>query len=256
EYLKEFLPDYMMPSLFIFLERIPLTDLGKADRHALPAPTWERVEEVPFVAPATPAEQTLVNIWKEVLGVERVSRHDNFFDLGGDSILSMQIVARANHAGVRIIPRQVFQHQTIAELAAVADTTAEIVAEQGTVTGPVPLTPIQHWFFEQRLPEPAHWNQAIWLESRRGLEPARLKKAAATLQEHHDALRLRFSRQEMGGWQQINSADVVEDVFSHLDLAGLPPAAQAQRLDAEVARLQQSLDLTQGPLLRVALFNF
>jgi len=93
----------------------------------------------------------LAEIWAEVLRVEQVG-HDNFFELGGDSILSIQIVAKANKAGLQLTPKQLFAHQTIAELAAMAGTIRTIQAEQGLVTGTLPLTPIQQWFFEQNHP--------------------------------------------------------------------------------------------------------
>src|SRR6185369_16228380 len=106
----------------------------------------------------TPAERTLAQIWCDVLGLRRVGMSENFFELGGDSILSIQVVARANKAGLRISPRQLFQHQSIVELAAVAGSAqAAEPVDQGVVTGDVLLTPIQRWFFEQQLPEPHHW---------------------------------------------------------------------------------------------------
>ena len=151
---------------------MPLTPNGKVDRRALPAPDWIRPElEVPYVAPRTPREEVLAGIWADVLGLEQVGIHDNFFELGGDSILSIQIIARANQAGLRLTLKQLFQHQTVAELAAAAGTTPALQADQGLVTGPVPLTPIQHWFFEQQLPDCHHYNQAMLLEVRQALDP-------------------------------------------------------------------------------------
>ncbi|MGD1875553.1 MAG: phosphopantetheine-binding protein, partial [Mastigocoleus sp.] len=90
--------------------------------------------------------------------------NDNFFELGGDSILAIQIISRANQAGIQITPKQLFQHQTIAELAAVGTQTPLIEAEQGIITGSVPLTPIQYWFFELQKPNPHHFNQAVLLK--------------------------------------------------------------------------------------------
>src|SRR5439155_22270077 len=115
-------------------------------------------------APGRPVEQALAAIWAQVLGVAAVGLHDSFFELGGDSILTIQVVARANDAGLRVTPRDLFEHQTIAALATVAESGAAIECEQGPVTGPVPLTPIQHWFFEQKLTGANHWNQSVLLE--------------------------------------------------------------------------------------------
>src|SRR5205085_325440 len=145
-----------------------------------------------YEAPRTPAEATLANIWQELLRVEQVGVNDNFFELGGDSILSIRIIARANQAGLRLTPKQVFQHQTIASLAAVAGSGPAVSAEQGLVTGEVPLTPIQRWFCERELEERHHYNQARMLVLRGGITAEQVKEAFAGLVAYHDALRLRF----------------------------------------------------------------
>ena len=117
-HLQESLPEFMIPGAFVVLDAFPLTPNGKVDRQALPSPDEQRLElEVEFVAPRTAVEQTLADIWQQLLNVERVGINDNFFELGGDSILSIQIIARAAQAGIRLTPKQLFQHQTIAELA-------------------------------------------------------------------------------------------------------------------------------------------
>src|SRR5205807_2518916 len=154
-YLRAQLPEYMVPAAWRRLDALPLTPNGKVDRKALPAPELSEAYE----PPRGPAEELLAGIWAEVLRLERVGRHDNFFALGGDSILSIQIVARATQAGLQLTPKQLFQHQSIAELAAVVGTGQAVVAEQGLVSGEALLTPIQRWFFEQASPEPQHFNQ-------------------------------------------------------------------------------------------------
>src|SRR5262249_2463437 len=143
------LPEFMMPSAFVALSRLPLTANGKVDRSALPLPDPVHRTRDAAAAPATPAEKILARVWGDVLGAEAFGIHDNFFELGGDSILAIQIIARAAREGLRLTPRQLFEHQTIAELAAVARFAEGARTEQGPVVGPVPLTPIQHWFFEQ-----------------------------------------------------------------------------------------------------------
>jgi amino acid adenylation domain-containing protein/non-ribosomal peptide synthase protein (TIGR01720 family) len=254
-FLQEQLPDYMVPAAFVLLDALPLTPTGKVDRRALPAPDTARPElKEAFVAPRTPVEEKLAEIWTQVLGLERVGIYDNFFELGGDSILSLQIIARATQAGLRLTPMQLFQHQTIAELATVAGTAPALKTEQGVVTGSVPLTPMQHWFFEQQLPDPHHWNQALLLEVRQSLDPTLLERAVAHVLEHHDALRLRFV-QGADGWQQVNAGLEAAVPFARVDLSGLPPAEQGPALEAAAAALQTSLHLAAGPLLRVALFD-
>jgi amino acid adenylation domain-containing protein/non-ribosomal peptide synthase protein (TIGR01720 family) len=254
-FLKQKLPEYMLPSTFVMLEALPLTPNGKVERRALPAPDKSRNSlEDGFVAPRTPAEEILATIWAEVLGLEQVGIHDNFFELGGDSIISIQIIARANQAGLSLTPRQLFQHQSIVELAAVAGTTILVQAEQGLVTGSVPLTPIQHWFFEQNLPEPHHFNQSVLLEVPSDLKPELLKQVVQQLLVHHDALRLRFVR-DGSIWQQINVGLEETVPFTVVDFSQLSSGEQQTALETAAAELQASLNLSEGPVMRVALFN-
>jgi amino acid adenylation domain-containing protein/non-ribosomal peptide synthase protein (TIGR01720 family) len=258
DFLKEKLPEYMVPSVFVQLKALPLTPNGKVDRQALPAPDSIRPElEGRFVAPRTPIEETIAKIWAQVLGLDRVSIYDNFFELGGDSILSIQIVARANQAGLQLTPKQLFESPTVAGLAAVAGTPATIQAQQERVIGAIPLTPIQHWFFEQKLCDMHHCNQALLLEVRQSISPNLLKQAVEKLMEYHDALRLRFTSTQ-SGWQQVNAGlDAVEAVpFSFIDLSGIPAAERESVLESTTSELQASLNFTEGPLIRVALFNF
>ncbi|MEW5927674.1 MAG: amino acid adenylation domain-containing protein [Gemmatimonadota bacterium] len=253
--LKEELPEYMVPAAVVLLDALPVTPNGKLDRAALPAPEWTRAEEGPTVAPRDEVEATLAGIWCGVLRLDRVGVHDNFFELGGDSILSIQVISRAAQAGIRITPRQVFQHPTVAELAAVADTAAAVQAEQGEVTGEAPLTPVQRWLLELPLPEPHHWNQALLLEVVRPLEPAVLRRAVAALLRHHDALRLRFARGADGEWRQECAPMGAEVPFEHVDQSAVPAAEREAETERTAARAQASLELERGPLLRAVYFG-
>jgi amino acid adenylation domain-containing protein/non-ribosomal peptide synthase protein (TIGR01720 family) len=254
-FLRQKLPEFMIPFAFIVLKALPWTPNGKLDCQALPMPdTASFPGTAPFVAPRTFVESTLVGIWAEVLGLERVSVHDNFFELGGDSILSLQIIARANRAGLRLTPKHLFQHQTIADLSAVADSLRAIQAEQGLVTGPVPLTPIQHWFFEQELPDPHHWNQGILLQARQTLDFSVLERVVQHLLVHHDMLRAHF-RQASGTWQQDIVGPETSLACVRVDLSALSEAQQDAAIAEVAAQLQASLNLMQGPLVRVALFD-
>ena len=121
-----------------------------------------------------------------MLGLDKVGIHDNFFELGGDSILMIQIISRARQAGLTLTLRQVFQHQTIAELAQLPTMAQVIEAEQELVTGDVPLTPAQHWFIDQEMVEPHHYNQAVLLELRQPMNLALLERVVDQLLLHHD----------------------------------------------------------------------
>jgi len=254
-FIKEKLPDYMVPSTFVFLDSLPLTPNGKVDRQALPLPEQTRPElEETFVAPATAVEKLLAEIWSEVLRVEKVGAQDNFFELGGDSILTIQIISRANRAGVKITPKQLFTYPTIAELAEVVETAQIAESEQGVITGAVSLTPIQHWFFEQNFFEPQHWNMAMLLEVSPNLNPALLEQAVQHLLSHHDALRLRYVQSD-SGWQQHNAGLDGVAPFVRVDLSSYSAGEQHAAMKTKAVELQASLDLSKGPLMRVALFD-
>ncbi|MCU0533545.1 MAG: amino acid adenylation domain-containing protein [Hydrococcus sp. Prado102] len=253
-FLAEKLPEYMLPSHFVPLKAFPLTSNGKIDRQALPAPDEVKPEIQGFVAPTTPAEIALAKIWSELLGVEKVSIHDNFFELGGDSIISIQAIARANRVGLRLTPKQIFEHQTIAKLAANAEPSTKIESEQGLITGSVPLTPIQRSFFEQDLPQPHHWNQSVLLELNQKIDPKLLPKAVHCLLQHHDALRMRFW-QEADGWQASISDSNRQMSFTWLDLSDLSEKDRTAAIEATSARVQTSLNLLEGEIVKVVLFD-
>lgn len=253
-FLKEKLPNFMIPSAFVNLKTLPLTPNGKVDRRALPALDTNITPETSFVSPHNALELQLVQIWSEVLGVHRVGIQDNFFELGGDSIIAIQIVARANQAGIKLTTKQLFQHQTIAELATVAVQKQATQTEQGRVTGSLSLTPIQHWFFEQNLLEPHHWNQTFVLEVPQLFDLDLLAQALQALLLHHDALRLRFESTKFG-WQQV-IADNTSVTLTRFDFSGLTKPQQELDFEATVTQLQTSFNLSVAPLVRVAYFNF
>jgi amino acid adenylation domain-containing protein/non-ribosomal peptide synthase protein (TIGR01720 family) len=253
-YLGEKLPDYMMPSAFVMLDTLPLNPNGKVDRKALPAPDEAKPDSGrDYVAPRTPVERALAGVWAQVLGVERVGIHDNFFKLGGDSIMSIQIIARMNQSGIRLMPRQMFQHPTLAELAAVAEVAGATSAEQGLVVGELPLTPIQHWFLDSDPVDPHHWNMAMMLDAKEKLDPAILESSVRRLVAHHDALRLRFERNE-SGWRQVNSGLDEGLLFTLVDLSALAGDQRPTALETAAAQIQTGLNLAAGPVLWVAQF--
>ncbi|WP_438868773.1 non-ribosomal peptide synthetase [Pseudomonas sp. L1(2025)] len=246
-HLKAQLPDYMVPAHLIVLDSMPLTANGKLDRRALPQPDPEANRQT-YVAPRNELEQSLAAIWCAVLNVQQVGLDDNFFELGGDSILSIQVVSRARQAGIHFSPRDLFQHQTVQTLAAVATRTEQVTAEQGLLTGSSGLTPIQHWFFDTEIPNRQHWNQALLLKPLQLLEPHRLEQALLAVLEHHDALRLSFSKRD-AKWHAEHLA---------VPLGGVLMQAQVRDMQdctALFTDTQRSLDLEHGPLLRALLVD-
>ncbi|MEA5513962.1 non-ribosomal peptide synthetase [Nodularia sp. UHCC 0506] len=254
QYLAPKLPAYMLPSAFVWLEQLPLTTNGKIDKLQLPAPPAKAQSKQ--IAARTATEIILVKIWSEVLG-STIGIQDNFFEHGVDSILSIQMVAKANQAGIKLTPKQLFQHQTIAELAPLVEIAPETAAEQGLVTGIVALTPIQHWLFEQNLHNWDHFNQAVLLEVAADLEANYLRQAIEELVLHHDILRSCFVHLSLEGtWQQnIITQNTANNYLTVINLAELAPNQQSQQIEFIASQLQASLDLATGKLFRVALFQ-
>jgi amino acid adenylation domain-containing protein/FkbM family methyltransferase/non-ribosomal peptide synthase protein (TIGR01720 family) len=250
EYVQQQLPDYMVPSSIILLDSLPLTPNGKLDRDALPPP--EAVPDEAFEPPRTLPEFKMAVIWTELLGVERVSRTSNFFELGGDSIIGIQLVARANQVGFHLEPRHLFEYPTLEKLAS-SSSTPSVAVEPAPATGPVPLTPVQCWFFDQALPQPGLCCQAVLLMvPKQGTAPA-LELALQAVYDHHDALRLRF-QWEKGEWKALNNGPE-RLAFTRFDLKSLPVDQQKHAIEAISAEIQTTLNIQHGPLLRSAYFD-
>ena len=247
------LPDYMVPAAFVMLEEMPLTPSGKLDRRAMPKPGTQRPELGDgYAAPTNDVEEKLAEVWASVLNLDRIGIHDNFFALGGDSILSIQIVVRAKEVGLHFNPRQIFQYQTIAELATVTSFNPPAAAEQGRLSGPAPLTPIQLDLFERELPELQHFNQALMLDLGEEIEVDALSKAIDHLVDFHDALRMRFIWAD-NRRQQAYAATEDKDILWLRDLSEMSVEDCAREFAALAEAAQRSLNLETGPVFRALL---
>ena len=239
------LPDYMVPAAFVTLERLPLNANGKLDRQALPGPDFRESADA-YVAPRTPAEETLAKIMREVLNLERVSIADNFFDIGGDSIIAIQVVAQAKEAGLKVSLKDLFQLQSVEKIAAVAaGGRAQRAAAPKTVEGVVPFTPIQRKVmnllgddFARNVPV------MVWQCAERMAAPA-LDKALRALVRHHDALRLGIRK----SGEQFNAAPSV------VDAAPLLVEVDGGDLQEIAKDLAESIDLATPPIVRAALVD-
>ncbi|HEU5378724.1 MAG TPA: amino acid adenylation domain-containing protein, partial [Ktedonobacteraceae bacterium] len=268
-FLKGKLPDYMLPAHFVVLDALPLTSGGKVDRKALPEP--DAVSQGlagSYVAPRTPVEQVLADTWTAILHLKQVGIHDNFFSLGGDSILSMQMINRLSKAGLHLTLKQLFQHQTIEEIANAVETAAPLAqAEQGIVVGAVPLSPVPRdrnlllsfaqqrlWFLQQLEPGSAAYNVSGAVRLRGRLESAVLARALDAVIRRHESLRTTFSSQQGVPVQVIASAP--RTWLTVVDLSQL--AIQKRELIArQLARQEaaQPFDLGRGSLLRSFLLS-
>ncbi|MFJ3484099.1 amino acid adenylation domain-containing protein [Pseudomonas sp. NPDC090202] len=246
-WLLQALPEFMVPSLFVTLEKLPVTANGKLDRKALPLP--EATARQAFSAPVSAMEKALAAIWSDLLGTEQVGLDDNFFELGGDSIISIQVVSRARQAGIGLNPRDLFQYQSVRSLAAVARTVTEQPAsEQGAVTGTTPLLPIQQMFFDSEIPQRQQWNQSVLLKPAQALDAELLEQAVNALVAQHDALRLSFARQD-GVWTASVRDNTTQALLWCSEISDL------DQLAALGEEAQRSLDLQHGPLLRAVLVS-
>jgi glycopeptidolipid biosynthesis protein len=195
--LAERLPGYMVPAALVVVDAMPLTVNGKLDRRALPAPDYQAAER--YRAPGNRTEEILAGIYAQVLGLERVGIDESFFDLGGDSILSMQVVSLARAAGVVCRPRDVFVEQTVARLASVAEVAdgRAAVADEGV--GPVSATPIIRWLHDVKGPVD-EFNQTVLVQSPDGVTDADVLVLLQALLDRHATLRMQVVDDGTGAW--------------------------------------------------------
>jgi amino acid adenylation domain-containing protein len=264
-FLKDMLPDPMVPAVFVLLDTMPLLSNGKIDRLALPAPDRSRPElDKSFVAPRTPVEELLAEIWAGVLDIERVGIHDNFFDLGGHSLLATQLVSRAREAFQVEIPlRRLFEIPTVAGLAE----SIEAARRAGQYLLAPPILPVPRqgdlalsfaqqrlWFFDRLEPGLSAYNLPAAIRLAGRLNFAALEQSINEIVKRHETLRTTFG--EAGGRPMQVIAPSLKIELPLIDLRALP----ASERDSEVRRLvtaeaQRPFDLSQGPLLRATVLQ-
>ena len=257
-HLKQKLPSHMVPREVVIVPMLPRTAAGKLDRDALltlargtAAGRWE--SNASPLTPRNEIEQVLAKIWCDVLGLSDVGVDEAFIELGGDSLLSIRILARVHQHGYRISPEDFFANPTIAGQAAIAQSSTTETAEQGLVTGRVELTPIQHWFFERIPIDQHHWNQSLLFRVDRATHLSTLERAVHALLLHHDALRISIA-QSSPLLQRIEQPSAVSPV-SELDLRHVAPDVLAASIEQHSNALNSSLELHRAPLLRVVLIR-
>ena len=250
--LAQELPGYMIPTFFVEVPALPKLPNGKVDHANLPTP---QKTQGGSTTPLTPEEKQLAVIWEEILGTTAIGREDNFFALGGDSILVLQVIARARQDGIIFSAKELFQNPTIAKISALAQenkdlpTYATIPHDQKIAA---PLSPIQKWFFTLPLQHPAHWNQSLLFEILTPLNLPHFKSALNALEQQHPALRTTFEKKTNGDYKQW--------YLPHRDKPPLTIISEdcqnTERRITEIAsELQASFELTDGPLWKVAYFD-
>ncbi len=271
-FLKDRLPQTMIPAAFVFLPALPLSPNGKVDRRALPAPSQERPRlGAHYVAPRTPVEAALAGIWAEVIGVERVGVNDNFFELGGDSIRSVQVAAKAGDAGIELTIQQLFQHQTVAELAgAVEEPSASMptprtapfalidAADRARLPAGVedayPLAALQAGIlFHAEYGEGTSIFHDVFSSHLRGpFSIAAFEAAIRRLIQRHPALRTGFALTGYREPLQLVYAQVEDEPLPYEDIRSLDAREQEAYIAAAIAAERgRPFDWHQPPLLRL-----
>lgn len=246
------LPDYMIPSYFVQLEKMPLSPNGKADRKALPQPNTNIRTGVEYAAPRNDIEESVVKVWQAVLKVEKVSIKDNFFSLGGDSIKAIQVLSQLSQSGLKLEMRDLFQHPTIETLSSYITVIKQKI-NQGIVKGEVRFSPMQSWLFEQSFIDKQHFNQAVMLYGKKGFEESIIRKVFSKIVAHHDALRMVVK--DMANKRGLFNREIEGELYSieTVDLANNPKYRELIKKKTE--EIQQSIDLNHGPLIKLGLFK-
>ncbi len=243
------LPEYMIPAYLFRLSELPLTPNGKIDYRQLPEIQQDLDTNTEHLPPRTEIEEILVQVWSEVLGISEIGIGDNFFLLGGDSIKAIQIISRTLRYQLKLSLKDLFAYPTIAELAPLVKQARR--AEQGPVMGEVELTPIQHYFFEQTRTDRHHYNHSVLIYSQEGFDQAIVEQVFTRIVEHHDALRMVF-QQAGDRIRQINRG--LEGDLYELKVFECQ-ATDKEFVDSTATRLQESIDLLNGPIVKLGLFK-
>ena len=255
-YLGNKLPEYMLPSKLKRIEEIPLTSNGKIDKKGLPE--VEFINEENYVAPRNDIEKKICEIWKEVLRIDKVGIKDDFFRLGGDSIVSIQLTSRLRQKlALNISVKDIFEYRSIERVWEEIRKRVEefeVIREEGILKGELGLLPIQEWFFEQDYKKIGHWNQSFMIKVRE-LDVERLKDAIIKLVSYHDSFRLRYRRDKKGDYRQYyGDPEKIKDI-EELDIRSIEGREEEKKfmiaLEERFTDWQSKFDIEKGPLYKI-----
>ncbi|PRO40487.1 non-ribosomal peptide synthetase [Bacillus sp. LLTC93] len=255
--LKEMLPDYMVPSLLMELDELPLTPNGKVDQKRLPPPEWRQEEvDTPIDRPVSEEERVLEKVWSQLLGAPSIGVHDNYFELGGDSIIVIQMVARLAQEGYIIQPRDVFEKQIISQLALVMKKADVSVSyNQAPITGDVRLLPIQSWFFEQSMTNQDYWNLSAHFQFKQSVPLKQLTQVLSKVADHHDMLRATYTKEADGTWVQTIREPGITPCITSFDLTDVSQEEALEQIRLETGACQGTLSLERGEVIKAILFH-
>ncbi len=251
KWLLKYLPSYMLPTNYIYIDNIPLTVNGKIDVDLLPEPEEKKHE---FVESETVFEKELVTAIEQVLGVKNVSLLDNYNGLGGDSVKAIQISARLKNVGLSLKVKDILAYETIKEIAeCIEKSDVTISVNQGKSVGEIENTPIINWFFNQKLLNENHYNQNVKIVYNNGLDVEHVRVVIDKLLEHHDALRIRYNR----SFNKLYYADdlSVDDVLMYYDLSNTPNNEQDNLFNRINMGVNNGIDIEKDSLFKVSIIK-
>lgn len=251
DHARQHLTAAMVPRSVTVMASFPRTASGKLDRSKLPVPTAE--QQARGRPPIGEVEEQLAAIWAEILGLDDVPADANLYELGGDSLLSIRMIARAHQRGLRVDPVRFADDPTVAGMAAAVTSSSAAGEADGPADAagtPVPLTPIQRWFFDLDLPEREHWNQASLLGLPADASFEAVEACVRAVVHAHGAFRLRFA-EGPGGWTQTVGAEAPLSLQRIQAGAGTQAEREAA-LERAATELHRGMNLQDGPLLRAA----
>ncbi|ACL76665.1 non-ribosomal peptide synthetase [Ruminiclostridium cellulolyticum] len=249
-FLEKSLPDYMVPRIYVFLEMMPLSPNGKIDRKSLPAPVVST--DRAYEAPRNGTEKLLADIWKKILSLDRIGINDNFFEIGGDSLKAMETIIHLKKQGMQLEIKDLFEGQTIRNLGKCIRNSVNRDKEV-PVTGEIGLLPTQKGFFRKTRTEITHWNISVMLYRKDRFDENIIKKAFTRIVEQHDALRINF-RIDGEKITQFNRG-IDGELFEISIFDCIADKDDTTNMDDVAYALHRSMNLTEGPLVKLALFR-
>lgn len=262
--IEKILPKFMRPQKIQIVNELPLTNNNKIDLIALKKICSQSLEVIQkkrheAIVETEPFVEELIGIWKDVLRINDVSENDDFFSIGGDSIICIHLIAKARQRGIIIEPKQVFENPTIQGLSKVVVRLEAENLKREIVTydadGGIPLSPIQHWFFEQNFSNIHHWNQAFLVKPKHRLKWNDVKEACLRIYEHHESLQIKFKKTN-GSWSQFYRSDYSNIGFDYKDLSSDEHLNIKLKIEEFCNQAQKSLNIENGPLMKVVLMDF
>ena len=252
-FLNQRLPEYMMPNQYYILDEFPLTKNHKVDQNALLKLNSEEKEKKETLdEPQNDIEKLLVEIWKNVLGVDQIGVNESFFSKGGDSIKTIQIIAKLNASGYKVNMKDIFRYPTIHELSVVVKKNDNPRLESEIAEGEIPLSPIQKYFFTNYLTDVSHFNQSVVLASRDRVDTNMLFGIFNKLVEHHDSLRISFMTKADKQITQIYNQNI-DFRIQYVDMSN--DKRVMERMEEIMNEEHATIDPLVPPLFRIVLFH-